>query len=278
MSNHNGQLGATQTVQRALAILNCFNEGQPRLRVADVARLLGFSQSTASRLLSTMESLGFVSRDPSTGLYGVGLSAVTLAGIALNEMEVRRQAMASLSAVAADLGLVANLSILHEDAIFYVASVGGVLAPRIHTVVGRHNPLHCTAMGKVLLAHLPEETRESVLSRINYVRCTPFTVTSAEELRPILEQVRQRGYGIDREEIILGRGCIAAPVRDAGGTVIAAVSVSGPLSHLNLNDRETQLASHVIEMGSHISHRMGYITVPSTITAPRHPHDGGPRE
>jgi DNA-binding IclR family transcriptional regulator len=255
----------TQTVERALSILTCFTDARPRLRVSDLARQLDLSQSTVSRLLTTLESLGFVERDPQTGLYGLGLELVTLAGVALNQLEVRRQAMAELSAVAADLGLAANLAILRGDEIFYLATVEGPKAPKLHTMIGKRNLLHCTAMGKALLAHLPEAERETILARLAYPRFTPFTAGSAEELQPMLAQVHERGYATEREELAFGRACVAAVIHDASGAVVAATSISGPLRALDLDQREAQLGARVIEMADHIAHRLGYLTVPVAI-------------
>jgi DNA-binding IclR family transcriptional regulator len=252
----------TQSVDRALSILTCFTDVQPRLRVADLTRQLGLSQSTVSRLLATMESLGFVERDTKTGLYQLGLELVTLAGVALNQVEVRRQAIVELSRVAAELGLAANLAILHQDAIFYLATVEGPRAPKLFTMIGKRGPLHCTGMGKVLLASLPAAECEAILGRLEYSRFTPLTAGSPEELRRMLAGVRERGYATEREELALGRACVGAPIRDASGAVVAATSISGPLRALDLDRREPELAMRVIEMADHISHNLGYITIP----------------
>ncbi|HET6316720.1 MAG TPA: IclR family transcriptional regulator, partial [Chloroflexota bacterium] len=201
MVNEVAAPGLTQSVERALSILTCFTDSQPRLRVSDIARLQGLSQSTVSRLLGTMESLGFVERDPQTGLYQLGLELVTLAGVALNQIEVRRQAMAELSSVAAETGLAANLAILRDDAIFYLATVEGPRAPKLFTMIGKRNPLHCTGMGKALLAHLPEDERSAILARLEYPHYTPATASSADELRPMLQRVLERGYATEREEL-----------------------------------------------------------------------------
>ncbi len=254
----------TQSVERALAILTCFTDAQPRLRVADVVRHLDLSQSTVSRLLATMETLGFVRRDPQTGLYELGLELVTLAGVVLNQSEIRRQAVPELAAVAQDLGLAANLAVLHGDAIFYLATVEGPKAPKLFTMIGRRNPLHCTGMGKILLAHLAEPERDALLARIPYPQFTPATAGSADALRPQLTLAVERGYAVEREELAFGRACVAAPIRDASGVAVAATSISGPLSALDLDHREGELARRVIEMADHISHRLGFVTAPPT--------------
>jgi DNA-binding IclR family transcriptional regulator len=257
MAQANGAIGLTQSVERALSLLTCFDDAHPRLRVGDLARRLQLSQSTVSRLLATMESLGFVERDPQTGLFALGLELVTLAGVALNQLDVRRQAVAELAAVAADLGLAANLAILRNDELFYLATAEGAKAPKLFTMIGKRAPLHATGMGKALLAHLAPAERDAVLARISYPRFTRYTAAGPDDLQPMLEAARACGYALEREELAFGRACVAAVIRDASGAVIAATSISGPLS-------EGQLAARVIEMADTISHRLGLLTIPTS--------------
>lgn len=254
----------TQSVERALSILTCFTDAHPEWRVSDLGRQLDLSQSTVSRLLATLEGLGFVERNPRTGLYGLGLELVTLAGVALNQNDVQRQAVAELSSVATDLGLAANLAILRADEIFYLVTVEGPKAPKLFTMIGKRNPVHCTAMGKVLVAHLSPPERDALLDRIGYPTFTPQTAPSKDGLRPMLDRIVDRGHGIEREELAFGRACLAAPVRDAAGAVVAAASISGPLSALDLDHREPDLVARVIEMADRISHKLGFVTAPPT--------------
>lgn len=273
-TDRNGSASLTQSVERALSILTCFSDAQPNLRVSDLARQLDLSQSTVSRLLATLERLGFVERDPLTGLYGLGLELVTLAGVALNQRDVQRQAVAELSAVAADLGLAANLAILRQDQIFYLVTVEGPKAPKLYTMIGKRNPLHCTAMGKVLLAHLPPDEQHRVLDRIEYPPFTPHTADSAAALRPMLDRVLTQGYGREREELAFGRACLAAPISDVTGGVVAAASISGPLSALALDRREPELVGRVIELADRISTKLGSVTAPPVALANGRPPAG----
>jgi len=251
-----------QSVERALSILACFSDSDPQLRVAEIARRLGLSQSTVSRMIGTMEQMGFVERDPVSGLVQPGLELVTLAGVALNQVDVQRYAQEDLSAVASELGLAANLAILRGDRIFYLSTVEGPKAPKLYTMIGKRNPIHCTAIGKVLVAFLSDDKREGLLKRISYPALTSNTITSAEELGPVLDRIRVQGYGEEREELAFGRACVAAPIRSASGEVVAAASISGPLSALALDERRDQLVSRLIEMTDHISSKLGWITIP----------------
>jgi DNA-binding IclR family transcriptional regulator len=266
MANQDGA-SLVQSVERALSILSCFSDSEPQLRVADLSRRLGLAQSTVSRMIATMESLGFVERDPVSGLVGPGLQLITLAGVALNQMDVQRQAQSELSAVAVDLGLAANLAILRNDRIFYLSTAEGPKAHKMFTMIGKNNPVHCTAMGKVLVAHLPDDQREQLLRRITYPSFTPNTVTSAAQMQAEVNRIVEQGYGMEREELAFGRACIAAPIRAASGEVVASASISGPLSALALEERQASLVSRVIEMTDRISRRLGWITIPAGMMA-----------
>jgi DNA-binding IclR family transcriptional regulator len=274
MANQDGT-SLVQSVERALSILSCFSDSEPQLRVAELARRLGLAQSTVSRMIATMERMGYVERDPVSGLIGPGLELVTLAGVALNQLDVQRQAQAELSAVAIDLGLAANLAILRDDRIFYLSTAEGPKAPKLYTMIGKRNPVHCTAMGKVLVAHLPEEERQELLERISYPAFTPNTITSADAMREAVEQIRNQGYGEEREELAFGRACLAAPIRSASGDVIASGSISGPLSALALEQRHGELVSRLIEMTDRISRKLGWITIPAGMMSDRTTIAGG---
>jgi len=164
------------------------------------------------------------------------------------------------------LGLGVNLAVLDGDAIFYLAHVDGPQAPRRYTLIGRHNPLHATAMGKLLLAFLPDDERARYLEQLPLPGYTPRTITDAQSLQAELDRIRQRGWSVELEELALGRGCVAGPIRDKRGTVTAAISISGPISTLAWEHRRDALTGAIIEVADRISMRMGFIT------APRHGH------
>jgi DNA-binding IclR family transcriptional regulator len=155
-----------------------------------------------------------------------------------------------------------NLSVLDSDSIFYLAHVDAPEVPRHYTLIGRHNPLHATGMGKVLLAHLPDEGLADCIRRLPLHAYTPHTITDAAELEEHLQAVRSQGWALEMEELALGRACVAGPIRDQTGMVVAALSISGPLSMLRWNERRDTLISTLIELADRISIRLGYVTAP----------------
>jgi DNA-binding IclR family transcriptional regulator len=250
----------TQSVTRALAILSCFSDEQPELRVIDFSKKLDLTQSNVSRLLTTMVSLGYVEKDEYSGFYRLGHQIITLGGIALNNSEIRKFALPDLYDLERRLGLGANLAVLKAQHMFYLAHVDSHKSPRMYTLLGRSNPLYSTGIGKVLLAHLSPEDVKALLDRIDITAYTDRTITDRGLLMQELEIVRSRGYAMELEELALGRACIAAPLRGRSGKVVAGISLSGPLSDIGLPERERELSGILIEVADRISVKMGYIT------------------
>ncbi|MGI8335657.1 IclR family transcriptional regulator [Actinomadura scrupuli] len=250
--------GGTQSVERALTLLGAFTDEQPERRVSELAQLSGLGQSTVSRLVGTLEALGYVDRDERSGLYRIGPRIVELAGVALNLSPVHRQARQLAQDLAAELGLGANVAERHGSKLFYLCHFEGRLAPRSFTLIGSSGPLHATAMGKALLSDLSSAEVEKLLGA-SYPAFTPNTITERGALLAALDEVRTRGYATEVEELAFGRACIAAPLRDRSGRVVAALSVSGSLSAVNLPERQADLARKVIEGADQISTGLGYM-------------------
>ncbi|MBQ1115591.1 IclR family transcriptional regulator [Streptomyces anulatus] len=254
--------GINQSVERAAAVLAAFHDGQ-LLRVADVAARSGLGQSTTSRMLATLEALEFVEREDS-GLYRLGTGLITIAGSALNQHPVYRASRPHAQEAAAVLGLGVNVSILHRGTVFYLANYEGAIAPKSMTLAGQRNALHATGMGKCLLVGTTPEARRELLPELPAF--TARTIDSHDALDTEVDLTATRGYATEVEELALGRACVAAPIRDAGGQVVAAISISGSLSAIDLRSRENELAGRVIETADEISTALGY-TGPAV-----HPH------
>lgn len=248
--------GTNQSVEKAAAVLSAFLDGRA-LRVSDVAKHAGLGQSTASRLLATLETLGYVERDAVSALYQLGPAVVTLAGVAVNQNPVHREARQRAQHLAATLGLGANVAVRRGDSLFYLCNFEGDLAPKSFVLMGQRNPLHATGLGKCLLLGLDADARRELLPSLHAY--TPHTVADHAALDAALTEVTRRGYATETEELALGRACIAAPILDSSGQVAAAISISGPLSALNLAEREAELARVVIEVADAISVGLGYL-------------------
>jgi DNA-binding IclR family transcriptional regulator len=252
------EAGNTQSVERAFTVLRAFSSGRPELRMSDVAKATGLGVSTASRLLATLEAAGFVDRDPVSGLYRLGLDTVTLGGAVLNAHPVHREARQTAQNLAADYGLGANVAVRRDDRLFYLLNFEGKLAPRSYVLVGQRKPLHATGLGKSLLTGLTAADRRELLPESSLVSFTPSTLVSHDALDVAIDEVIARGYATEIEELAFSRACVAAPIRDMTGEVVAALSVSGPLSAIDLPRREVELSRIVIEAADSISTGLGY--------------------
>ncbi len=248
--------GTNQSVEKTAAVLSAFIDGR-ELRVADVVKHARLGQSSASRLLATLESLEYVERDPVSSLYRLGPALVTLGGVAINQHPVHREARQRAQNLAARLGLGANVAVRRGESLFYLCNFEGRLAPKSFTLIGQRNPLHATGMGKCLLLELSAEQRRELIPDLQ--RFTARTITDHDELDRDLHEAKERGYAIEDQELALSRACLAAPVLGPGGQVVAAISVSGPLTAVNLPDRERELGHEVIEIADAISAGLGYL-------------------
>lgn len=251
--------GNNQSVERAAQLLRALADaGHTRVRASDLAAAAGLGLSTASRLLATLESLDFVERDPVTSLYRLGPLALLVGGAAANQQPVHREARQVAQNLAARLGLGVNVARRNGDRLVYLVNAEGQLAPRSFTLLGQTNPLHATGLGKCLLLGCAAEERRALLGDGELTAFTAKTVTSLRALEDELARARSLGYATEVEELALGRACLAAPVRDRDGAVVAAISVSGSLSALDLPNRRDELAQLVIETADTVSTALGY--------------------
>lgn len=248
--------GTNQSVEKAAAVLAAFLDGRA-LRVSDVAQRSGIGPSTASRMLATLESLDYIERDQVSNLYRLGPALITLAGVAVNQHPVHQAARQTVQNLAAALGLGANVAVRRGDSLFYLCNFEGHLAPKSYVLTGQHNPLHATGLGKCLLFGTDAQQRRALLPSLQ--RFTSHTITDHDELDGVVDEARQRGYATEIEELALSRACIAAPILDRDGSVVAALSISGPLSAIDLGSREAELARRVIEAADSISIGLGYL-------------------
>lgn len=259
MSTDSGREAApgAQSVERALAVLNAFSEDAPERRVSELVAETGLGQSTVSRLVGALTSLGYLEQDERSGHYRVGPQVVRLANTALNESVVHRQARQVAQNLAHELRLGVNVAERQGQHLFYLCNFEGPLAPRSFTLVGRQAPLHATALGKSLLVDLTRSEIDDLLG-VDYAAFTPHTITTLDALEAELDVVRSRGYAVELEEAAFSRACVAAPIRSRTGEVIAAISISGPLSAMNLPDRESELGRAVMESADLISTSLGH--------------------
>ena len=245
-----------QSVRRAAALLRAFGSGASELGVSELGRQLNLHKSTVSRLLSTLESEGLLEHAPGTEKYRLGPEIARLAGSADHFDDIREVARSFLQELAEATRETANLAVLDGDEVNNVDQVSGPHLVRVGNWVGRRTPLHCVANGKALLAFLPKTDLER-LTAGPLAAFTPLTINQPAALRAHLAQVRQQGYATALGEIEEGLNAIAAPIWDAEGTVIAAISVSGPAYRVT-PERVPELGQLTRDVAQRVSARLGY--------------------
>jgi DNA-binding IclR family transcriptional regulator len=247
--------GSVQSVKRAATILRMFGQHSPELGVSEVGRRLHLHKSTASRLLATLESEGFVERVPDSEKYRLGLEFMRLAGQTPRFTDVRSVALPFLRELAERSGETVNLAVLDDDMVVNIEQVSGPYLVAGTNWIGRRTPLHCVANGKILLACRSRPDIDRALA-VPLTRFTARTVTGKTALRAELARARTLGYAVALGEIEEGLHAVAAPVRDAQGTAIAAVSVSGP-SYRMLPEQMAVFARMTVEVAERISAVLG---------------------
>lgn len=222
--------GHIRSVDRALAVMEHLAR-QGWSGVTDVAGELAIHKSTAFRLLSTLERRGMVEQHPETNKYRLGHGLVRLASAVNVDLDLRRRVRPACEALAGSTRETVNLAILDRGEVVHIDQVVGSVSIVHLNWLGRRTPPHCTASGKILLAHLPEGQRRRFLDG-PLERFTPHTVVDPAALEEQLALARSRGYATTVEELELGLNAVAAPVHIGPGDVIASVVVSGPAQRM----------------------------------------------
>ena len=220
----------SQTLDRALTILELVADS-PR-RISDIADELGVHHSTALRLLHTLRKHGFVAEEADHS-YRLGSTIMRLGFRAYDQVDLRTLVRPVMERLNHETRETIHLGVLEAGEVFYLDKVEAAHAVRMHSSVGAIAPLHCTSVAKAILAFLPEARRRELIDGYELNRRTGNTRTTVEALEADLADSRARGYALDEEEHEPAIHCIAAPIIDADGHVVAALSISTPTSRID---------------------------------------------
>lgn len=256
-SNGNGDTRASvQSVERAVTILELLARNGSGT-VTEVSHELGVHKSTAFRLLATLVGRGLVEQHGETGEYSLGFGLVNLAQAVTVGPNLTRQAHAACEWLAEQTGESVTLSVLDGLESVTIDQILATSSVVSRSWLGRRTPLHCTSTGKVALAHLPDQVRRKVLAG-PHEKYTPSTIVDPAALRTEIKRVRQTGYALAKEEFEEGLSTIAAPVREADGSVVAAIGVAGPAYRLD-DDEFERIARLTRDAAAQTSSRLGYL-------------------
>lgn len=241
-----------KVLEKAIAILDLFADTSGELTLTQIGQRLGMSKPTAFRILSVLEGADYLERVPETQGYRLGFQLYRLGSLVEHTTRLQRAARPFLQVLVDECQETAHLTVLNKGQALYLDKIEGQHAVRVVSRIGMRLPAHCSGVGKVLLAHLSDEEVDAVVREHGLPARTPNTLTDRAALAAELARIRERGYAMDNEEIELGLRCVAAPVRDATGRVIAAVSVSGPKFRIDGAEVE-RLAGRVLVTARRIS-------------------------
>jgi IclR family pca regulon transcriptional regulator len=251
----------SQSLERGLAILGCFTPERPVLGIADIADDLDMSRSTTHRYVITLVELGYL-KQGARRKYSLGLRVTNLGMSALNSTGLREHAHPFLEELRQRTSYTAGLAVLDGPEIVYVDRARsfrfGQSESDLGLAPGSRLPVYCTAMGKVLLANLPERERSELLASLKLTKRGPNTITSKNALRDELDEVREESFAVNDQELAPELYSIAAPVRNDAREVVAAVNLVADSSMIALGDLVDALSPHLISTADRISACLGY--------------------
>ena len=244
------------SVQRCLRLLSLFSEAPAGLSATEVTKLSGLPVSTVHRFLVNLQAAGFLDCS-AKGKYHLGIACFSIGHAALGQLDIRRLSLPYLQALNQHTRETIHLTVRQGQTAVYVEKLDSPEHLRIFSRIGALVPLYCTAVGKVLLAYMPQAELETTLSQIEPRRLTANTIASRQELEQYLHRVRKAGHAFDLEEHEPHIRCIAAPIWDHTGAVNASLSLTAPAVRMAV-PRLRQLAPLIQEAGLRISRELGY--------------------
>lgn len=245
------------SVHNAARLLCAFTPTDRDLGVSELAMRLGLGKSTVHRLLSTLALEGLIQRDPTSGRYRLGLKLYELGSIVADHLDLHEVVAGPIDDLRNHTGETVHVAILDGLEVVYIARRESPHTLRLFGRVGHRNHAHCTSTGKLLLAFLPLPERAALLDGVTLPAHTRHTITDRARLDDELEAIRRRGWSENIEESELGVHSVAAPIRDASGRVVAAISVAGPAARFT-PDTMRRVAADTVRTGDAISARLGW--------------------
>jgi len=247
---------SVRVIERVFMILEYLSQSNIPRGPTEIAVATGLNKSTVYRLVSSMCSGGYLERTYA-GTYHISVKLVEIVSNHISNLELQTEARPFLSELHAQLGLIVHLGILDSDEVVYVEKMDINRNLRIYAQIGMRVPAFCSSLGKCLLSSLSGEEFDVLFRDRSLNRYTINTITTIPELKEHLREVRRQGWALDNEEYIAGNRCVAAPIFDYRGEIIAAVSASGPTSLLS-DKRIPVVVERVRQAASEISRRLCY--------------------
>jgi DNA-binding IclR family transcriptional regulator len=245
-----------QVLDRALALLEVLSHQGPDLTLAQLSELLKLHKSTTHRLIMVMERHRLIEKNSNTGKYRLGLKLFELGTKAIAQLDLRERARPFLERAVLETGETVHLCVYDDGEVVYLDKVEPTRSVRLASSVGRRNPAYCTAVGKAIMAFLPESQVESAAAKHGFRQLTRNTLSNMLELKAELVRVRKLGYAVDNEENEEGVCCVGAAVWSFGPHPVAAISVSGPTFRVT-PEKIKIVAQSVVAIAQALSRQLG---------------------
>lgn len=246
-----------QVLAKALTLLNALAAYPNGLSLAEVTCVSNLPKSSAYRYLITFKEDSYIEQIPGTEKYRLGIKLFELGSVVEAQFDVQQVALPVMHHLLESFNETVNLAILESGQMVYLAVLESTQSIRMAARPGRRHYAHSTALGKAILAHLPESKVESILAQQGMVAMTPRTITTTEQLKEDLARVRANGYAVDDIENETGVRCVGAPIFNHQREVIAALSISGPVDRIPIARIEC-VGRELANSTKVISERLGY--------------------
>lgn len=246
-----------RVLTRTAEILNCFTVTEPEHSLTDLANKTGIHKSTVYRILDTLEGLNWVRREEKSGLYRLGVGIFELGSRAICGLDFYNVSRPYMEELVNLTGQSVHLVVCDNGEALYLNKIekpGAFITQP--SSVGFRLPLHCTAVGKVLMAFMSEKEVDEIIQKKGLPRFTKNTIVDKDELYRVLSEIRRNGYALDDEEVQEGLRCVAAPIKGYTGDVVAAISISGLTSYFK-DEKLPELSKVVISTAGKISGELG---------------------
>ncbi|OIJ08204.1 IclR family transcriptional regulator [Anaerobacillus arseniciselenatis] len=246
-----------QSVDRALKILDLFDEHNTELKITEISEKMMLHKSTVHSLLKTLQSHHYIEQDLETGKYKLGMKLFERGNFVIHSLDIRSLAKEYLYSLSHKTDLTVHLVILDGKEGVYIDKVESSSATILYSRIGRRVPIHCSGVGKALVAFKSDEELKNLLTDYEFIKRTENTITNKGDFLLEVEAIRERGYAIDDQENEPGVYCIALPVRNHTGDVVAAISISTPVMKINEEKLEKNIEL-LKQASSELSSKLGY--------------------
>lgn len=244
-----------RAIERAIHILDCFDDQNPTWGLTELAQEVGLHKATAHRIMTTLLNYNYLEKTKDGQKYKLGIRLASLGCSVVHRWDLRNVALPYMENLVEKFNETCDLSVFDGREIFYLEVMQSNHALTIAAKPGMRLPAHCTASGKVFLAHLPENKLQNFF-KLPLRKLTENTITQPQILRENLFEIKEKGYAVDSEEMEIGIRAISTPIFDQAGEVIAAISIPGPTSRIE-NENIPELASALKKTSENISRNLG---------------------